>query len=488
MATADDLPGWYRITNPAYSGQAWQPQNRTTDLSAREGIKALWSPLAANGHWKMRLLYFDERRWGTAQQCEQWVSAHREELKSMNPTNIKAKDLQLTDPAGRAYGPTPSPEDMTAINEHALEPMQAEGVYVRRMNIANDQIDRDLEQFSRGVLNAFAETLPGKSVLVGHDTKGAPLGRFYSADVVRDPGDGTTWLRGYWYMPRTGDNEAARANIDSGVWKHASIGFQYDWLQCRLCAKDYRSGDCPHIVGQEYPVSSLPPDTNLNGMKVSEDGQMATCTLVYRGGGEALEGSIVYLGAQYNAEVAKAKMAGDFAEEKRLLQKVSPEAGADTEQSLSADVGEGSDVQLGAADGQSGGTKTAEDSEVQPMTDEEKQELEDAKAAVAAAEVEKAELVKAAEAATQRAARLRAPVVAEVEKLAGLMKREPELATMKTMAGDDLANLPDEKLLDLRDQWQKAYDATLPGAQQSTPADPGNPPEQSGTLYIPNPM
>ncbi len=196
-----------------------------------------------------------------------------------------------------------SEADLELINRSfALRPLTAEQVYVRRIALCNDQYDRTQERFPRSYLERFAETLPGKPLLAHHDRHSYPVGRFFRAEVGTGDGaraDGTptdgiraegsgNWLYCWVYLVKTPANEEIRAQIDGGVYSHVSIGFRWADLRCDLCGKSYFRGDCPHVIGQEY------------------EGRVATATY---GGDlgrvEAVEGSLVYLGAQYGAVVTK---------------------------------------------------------------------------------------------------------------------------------------------------------------------------------------
>lgn len=181
----------------------------------------------------------------------------------------------------------PDAAAMEQINYFALERLTPDEVYVRRMRLANDQVDRDYERFSREVLEQFAQTLVGKSVLVGHNYSMAPIGRFFDARVVGEgvegEANGASYLEAQFYAVATPQNEHDRRQIDGGVYSYVSIGFDAERLECDLCGKESRT--CGHVLGRDY------------------DGQIATAT--WRGTGEAYEGSIVYLGAQHGAQMVK---------------------------------------------------------------------------------------------------------------------------------------------------------------------------------------
>jgi len=154
-------------------------------------------------------------------------------------------------PAGGAFGPAPEAADLALINErYALAPLAAEELYVRRMVLANDALDRTYEQFPAAVLERFSQTLPGKPVLVAHDKSELPIGMIYRAAVrpARDGEAGQLSLEAAFYMRRTPANAEVREQIDAGVIRAVSIGFRYDTRLCSVCGADYY--DCPHDPGE----------------------------------------------------------------------------------------------------------------------------------------------------------------------------------------------------------------------------------------------
>lgn len=89
-----------------------------------------------------------------------------------------------------------------------------------------------------------------------------------------------------------------------------SIGFYCDDLVCDLCGRSIHSSECPHVPGQEYQDQYT-------------DHEPKVCTATYDGKAEMVEGSIVYLGCQQEAELVKAAQSRDW---ERLAQiKSSPE-------------------------------------------------------------------------------------------------------------------------------------------------------------------
>jgi hypothetical protein len=175
----------------------------------------------------------------------------------------------------------PTPDDLALINEYALAKLGAGDVAVYTMQVANDQVDRDGERFSLEVLQDFASTLPGKGLLEGHDWGPVGIGRFFKAWIEPAPG-GVNWLMGRAYLLRE-DTEAAQmiVKLNGGIAAFVSIGF--------FAPERAEVVDAAGRTYREY----------RRGLQ----GQPA----------EALEASLVFLGAQYDATVVK-KMTAALAE------------------------------------------------------------------------------------------------------------------------------------------------------------------------------
>jgi hypothetical protein len=180
-----------------------------------------------------------------------------------------------------------TPAMLAKINAFALSPLTAEQVYVRKFLLCHSGIDRDVERFPPQLLDNFAATLPGKSFLFVHDRRSLPFGLFFDAAVeamspkqfkaltgadAKLP-EGETSISVVWawsYMLNEDFNAPIMKNIDGGVYRHVSIGFAA---------------------------------TDLTAVKKEINGP--TLYWEYVAPGEALEGSLVWLGAQPGATAQK---------------------------------------------------------------------------------------------------------------------------------------------------------------------------------------
>jgi hypothetical protein len=180
-----------------------------------------------------------------------------------------------------------TPEMLAKINTYALTPLTADQVFVRKFLMAHSCIDRDNECFPPEMLDQFAASMPGKSMLIGHNRRDLPCGKFFDASTeemtpeqfkamtgeeprLPDAATGCKVLWAWSYMVKTPGNEELAQQIDGGVCSHCSIGFAAADLTA--VRKD------PTGPAQYYQYVSP---------------------------GEALEGSLVWLGAQPGATVQK---------------------------------------------------------------------------------------------------------------------------------------------------------------------------------------
>lgn len=324
MPFAVQIPdGWYAVRNPNYpQDNLFAEDVRRATISEALGVDALFSPLAEDGRLKCRYVLFSEAQWNGPDQCDSWVREHRDALKWQVPggtPRVLTREKTVEAAVLKEFGPQPSERDLSRINAYALEPLTAEGVYVRRMHLCNTQVDRSFERFTERNLRQIAKSIVGKSVMLGHEYHGTPQGRFFDASVEKAEGVAHATPE-FWLVRAAPSAAEAIAQIDGGVWKDVSVGFNYEAMQCDLCLGDYLDYNaCRHIAGETYPADELAKG-GRGGFEVLRDGDSVIATVNYGTGQvEGLEGSFVWLGCQYDAEVVKAhrKLYGDAHEAKR---------------------------------------------------------------------------------------------------------------------------------------------------------------------------
>lgn len=178
-------------------------------------------------------------------------------------------------------------EQLEKVSKYTLEEIPVEDLYVRKIRLAHNAIDRDGERFDEKLLENFALTLPGKALLIGHAQRDPGKGLFFDAKIEKvsiekaremtgedlqlpEGMDKVHFLIGWFYTTKNG-KEDLLADIDAGIVRHASIGF-----------------------------------AAANIIRVNDEETGETLFMEYKAPGEAREGSLVWLGAQQGAEVTKA--------------------------------------------------------------------------------------------------------------------------------------------------------------------------------------
>jgi len=195
--------------------------------------------------------------------------------------------------SAKATGGQPDEQQLAIINQYTLEDATNENVYVRTVYLAHNGIDRDRDVFDDALLADFARTLPGKGIFIKHPMSydgdsGPGVGRWFTARVLdlsqdearavlREPdlqfppaNERAKVLEASFFLPRTDKYAGLIQDIDYGAAGDVSIGFT-------------ASDRSPITDGQsDQPIA----DRIL-------------------GPGQALEGSLVWLGAQPGARVHK---------------------------------------------------------------------------------------------------------------------------------------------------------------------------------------
>lgn len=200
---------------------------------------------------------------------------------TMLRTGVKAFGIKA------ASGGDATPEQIAQINSFALKELTAGEVYVRKFLLAHNGVDRDQERFTESLLDDFSNTIVGKSLIEVHDRQSLPIGLFFDASTEEmTPSafktltgvdlllpDGTKMVKVLWawtYMLRDEQEEKIKS-IDAGIIRYVSISFGA---------------------------------ADLVGVRKETNGPYLY--FEYIGPGEALEGSLVWLGAQPGAMATKA--------------------------------------------------------------------------------------------------------------------------------------------------------------------------------------
>ena len=92
-----------------------------------------------------------------------------------------------------AMSETVSGEELEKINGYAREPLTEDKVFVFRVALCDNDIDRDGEKFSSGALEKLAELFKGRTGIFDHDPKSSKqTARIFDTWVETLPGKITT--------------------------------------------------------------------------------------------------------------------------------------------------------------------------------------------------------------------------------------------------------------------------------------------------------
>lgn len=187
--------------------------------------------------------------------------------------------------------------DLDLINKFTRSPLTADQVYTFKLQLCDNEIDRQYEQFTPNALNQLSALFIGKTVLFNHSWNAKDqTARIYGTQVETVQGqtakDGQPYQRliAMAYMLNRPSNADTIANIDGGILKEGSVAFCNDTDTCSICGNEYYSSGCPHWKGEVY----------------TENGIEKTCYVTLDGITDAYEFSLVAVPAQPAAGVTKA--------------------------------------------------------------------------------------------------------------------------------------------------------------------------------------
>lgn len=130
---------------------------------------------------------------------------------------------------------TVSGEELEKINGYAREPLTEDKVFVFRVALCDNDIDRDGEKFSSGALEKLAELFKGRTGIFDHDPKSSKqTARIFDTWVETLPEKTTTdgevyrRLMAKAYMVRTVSNGDLISEIQGGIKKRYPLAAPWE--------------------------------------------------------------------------------------------------------------------------------------------------------------------------------------------------------------------------------------------------------------------
>lgn len=147
-------------------------------------------------------------------------------------------------------------DELKVINQISHTTFLPKDVYIFKIKLCDNNIDKDWERFTSATLEELAKLFIGKCGIIDTDHfLASQQPRVYRTEVISVPhkytlnGEQYQYLKGWAYIPRIG-NEQLIAKIESGAKKEVSIGCSIGQISCSICGCDLI--DCKHEKGKEY--------------------------------------------------------------------------------------------------------------------------------------------------------------------------------------------------------------------------------------------
>lgn len=165
-------------------------------------------------------------------------------------------DLQLKSAEIGSVAPTD--EEMAKINQYTLEDLKSEDVFIFKVAMCDNEIDRDHEVFSLDALTAMKDLFVGKTMMKDHNhySTDGQCARIYATELRQDTvkqtsrGEPYTQLVAHCYMLNTPENASIIAEIKGGIKREVSVGFRAEKATCSICKGDIWT--CRHWWGKMY--------------------------------------------------------------------------------------------------------------------------------------------------------------------------------------------------------------------------------------------
>lgn len=150
-------------------------------------------------------------------------------------------------------------KELNKINKLALEPLKAEDVFIFKVAMCDNEIDRTSEVFPLASLKKMQKLFIGKTMIKDHLRRADnQVARIYDTELQASETEVTktnevyTQLVAHCYMLATEANKDLIADIKGGIKKEVSVGLLISKALCSICGTDNAKQWCTHYPGQEY--------------------------------------------------------------------------------------------------------------------------------------------------------------------------------------------------------------------------------------------
>lgn len=149
-------------------------------------------------------------------------------------------------------------KDIDLINKYALRELSLDEVFIFKLTLCDNEIDRDIECFTIDTLNNLSNIFVGKTVISNHmPTMENQFARIYKTEIKTDEtynkqGECYIKLIAFCYMIKTNETYDLIKQIEAGIKKEVSVSFACSKIICSICGKNQKELACEHVKGQIY--------------------------------------------------------------------------------------------------------------------------------------------------------------------------------------------------------------------------------------------
>ncbi len=147
--------------------------------------------------------------------------------------------------------------ELTAVNQNTLRDFTPEEIFIFRVRLCDNEVDRDLEFFPRESLEMLKTLFVGKTMILDHQPKAEnQVARIYDTELedlegLTQTGEPYCALNAKCYMVRNESSKDMIAEIEAGIKKEVSVGCSIGQMGCSICHKAVDAG-CTHRKGEIY--------------------------------------------------------------------------------------------------------------------------------------------------------------------------------------------------------------------------------------------
>lgn len=149
--------------------------------------------------------------------------------------------------------------ELVKINKLTLEPLNKDDIFIFKVAMCDNEIDRHFEVFTLKALEQLKDMYIGKTVIKDHShTSDNQVARIYDTELIQYNGKLTknnevyTQLVARCYMLNNESNKDLIAEIKAGIKKEVSVGCSVNKAECSICGTDNIKDYCKHISGRIY--------------------------------------------------------------------------------------------------------------------------------------------------------------------------------------------------------------------------------------------